>query len=202
MGVIVSPDQFIQSFVPAFLGALFVKLLDLAASRFQKRQSRKEGNISKLLDLLTDYGELVQLYRFRANVSSSLVQDEAGNYVKDNNNKYAVESNVLEPEPQFEAAIKDLSGADIKSAITRKIAEIRLKTAEAQDIAHIIDPSGHLENQLNQLYLDTIYSIQLVIKYKDKSDAYDTFTKMGEALKEADDTRRDIRVELQAYLNK
>ncbi|MFO7678636.1 MAG: hypothetical protein R6X34_01165, partial [Chloroflexota bacterium] len=58
-------DQFIQWFVTAFLGALLVKLLDLAVSRFLQRQSRKEENISKLLDFLTDYGELVELYRFR-----------------------------------------------------------------------------------------------------------------------------------------
>jgi hypothetical protein len=195
-------NQFLQWFLTAFLGAAIVKLLDLAATRFLKRQSQKEENIAKLSLFLNEYGELVEWYRFMAEASIHLAKNENGEYIKDDDGNHIIESKVLEPEQMFESAIKSLHGVDIKSAITQKIATIRLKSSEAQDISLIIDSSGGLKELLRKLYLDTIYSIDLVIKYKDMRDPSDTFNKMVQALNKADETRRDIREKLQTFLSK
>jgi hypothetical protein len=193
--------QFLQWFVTAFLGAAIVKLLDLAVARFLKRQSRKDEDISKLSLFLNDYGELVELYRFKAEASSHMVKDDAGEFVKDDDGKFIVESTVLEPNPKFVSAIRNLQGVDIGSAITQKIATIRIKSSEAQDISLIIDPSGKLKELLKNLYVDTIYSIELVIKYKDKGTPQATFHKMVKALNKADNTRRNIRAKLETILD-
>lgn len=195
-------NQFLQWLITAFLGAAIVKLLDLAFNRYLKRTSRKEENIDKLSAFLNDYGELVELYRFMAEVSSHMVKDETGEYVQDKDGKYLVESKVLEPKEKFESAIQELQDANFGNAITQKIATIRLKSAEAQDVSLIIDPSGDLKELLTKLYLDTIYSIDMVIKYKDMGNPIDAFNKMIRALGKADETRRNIRVKLHQYLNK
>lgn len=195
-------SQFFQTLLIAFLGAAFVKLLDFAAHRFVKQQSRKEDNIAILSTYLNNYGELVELYRFMAEASSHLIKDETGEFVKGEDDKYLVESKVLEPNPKFESAIKNMQGVDIGNAITQKIATIRLKSSEAQDISLIIDPSGELKELLKKLYLDTIYSIELVIKYKDAGKPLATFQRMIDALNKADNTRRNVRARLQTFLRK
>lgn len=195
-------SQFFLTLLTAFLGASFVKLLDLAANRFLRQQSIKDENIVKLTTFLNDYGELVELYRFMAEASSHLVKDESGELLKDDGGKYIVESKVLEPNPKFESAIRNLQGMDIGSAITQKIASIRIKSSEAQDISLIIDPSGKLKELLKKLYLDTIYSIELVIKHKDNGTPHATFQRMVEALRQADETRRNVRSQLQTFSRK
>ena len=122
--------------------------------------------------------------------------NENAEYEKIDDGNLVVESKIFEPQERFELAIKDLQGVDIESAISQKIATIRLKSSEAQDISLIVDPSGELKEMLSQLYLDTIYSIEIVIKYKNKGKPHDIFMKMVNALSKADETRRDIRAKL------
>ena len=194
--------SFFQTLLTAILGASFVKLLDLAANRFLKQQSRKEEDIAKLSIFLNDYGELVELYRFMAEASSHIIRDETGEFKKGDDGKFLVENKVLEPNPKFESAIRDMKGIDIGSAITQKVAAIRLKSSEAQDISLLIDPSGELKELLTKLYRDTIYSIELVIKYKDTGTPHATFQRMVDAFSKADDTRRNVRSRLQTFLRK
>lgn len=194
--------ELLQTLLTAFLGAAFVKLLDLAANRFLKQQSIKEGKIEKLSAFLNDYGELVELYRFMAEASSHLVKDENGKFIKNEDGEYLIENKVLEPNPKFEVAIKNLQGVDIDSAITQKIAAIRIKSSEAQDISLLIDPSGELKELLRNLYLDTIYSIEMVIKYKNNGTPIAAFQRMIDALGKADVSRRNVRARLQTFLRK
>jgi hypothetical protein len=193
-------NQLLQWFVTAFLGAGLVKLIDLGASRYLKRQSQNEERVGKLIDFLKDYGELVEYYRFMAHQSGEILRGENDELLKDESGKFVVEKKVLEPEPRFEEAIKDLKGTDIKNEITKKIATIRINSSEANDISLELDPSGDLKEMLKLLYLDTVYSIETVLKYKDVGKPDDQFKRMIDAISKADETRRQIRKRLQEVI--
>lgn len=195
-------NQIPQWFITAFFGAAFVKLIDLAVNRYLKRQTRNEDRIKKLIEFLNDHGELVQLYRFKSNISERIVKDENGNFLKDESGEYIVESKVFESEDHFKEAILGMKGSDINSLITQKIVNIRLKSSEARDISLIIDPSGEIDKLLKKLYLETIHRIDVIFKDSGKMEPVDSFIMLVKALDKADGTRNQIRKILQKHLNK
>jgi hypothetical protein len=187
-------------FITAFVGAGIVKLFDLAYSRYNARQIRREKKISVLMDHIKDFGQLTELYRFFASYSAIKMTDEKGQLKRDNSGNYIVEKRVLEPAPRFEGAIKNLQGTDINSAIALKIASIRLSSSEAMDMANELDPSGDLKQQFTYLYTATIWSMDNILADKSVDNADAKFVEFMSALKAADDTRRKLRARVQKLI--
>lgn len=119
-------------------------------------------------------------------------RDKAGNLLS--------KSTVFEPEPLFEDAVRELKGADINSAIIQKIAAIRIAGSEAVDIANEIDKTGKLKNDLNDLYVKTVWTIDIIVNNKDKRKPYENFQSLVNALKEADQLRSEVRKRVESYL--
>ena len=187
-------------FVTAFLGAGLVKLIDLAASRYTNRQAKTEERINKLLVFINAYGELTELFRFFAFYSGKVKIDESGEFARDEHGKFVVERKILEPEPRFEEALKSLKGADINSLIAQKIASLRLSAAEIHDIANEIDSSGKLREGFVKLYTTTVWSIELILRDRNEGNIDTKFTQMVDALKNADEYRRELRNRVQSFV--
>ncbi len=187
-------DQLGLWFVTSSLGAGLVKLLDLAATRYLQRHSRTEQKVSKVLEYLKEFGELANLYRFYGHVSHRVVRNEGGQFERDSNGKFLIESRVLEPEPRLEKALETLKEADLNGAIAQKIAAIRLMSGEASDIVSELDPSGGLNKELGVLYWKTVDLIESAIEHK-------SFEQLVNALNEADEVRLNLRIKIQKYLN-
>jgi len=187
-------------FVTSFVGAGLAKLIDLAASRYSQKRSRIEKKVTKILEHLKEFGELTELYRFFAYLSESLVRDEEGELIRDSSGELVIDSKILEPEPRFAEAIKSLKGADIETAIAQKIATIRLMSAEVLDLTLEIDPSGELKRQFDELYWRTASSIETILERKEFGKPSDRFDEMREALQNADEARRRLRMKLKNYL--
>jgi len=186
-------------FVTAFLGAALVKLIDLAASGYTDRRARTKQRVNTLLECIKDYGQLTELFRFYAYYSASIVRDENGEFKKDEEGKFVVERRILEPEPRFEEALKALQGTDINSAIAQKIAALRLSSSEVLDVAYELDPSGKLKEGFVDLYKATVWSIELILRDRDTGHLNAKFTGMMNALKNADDCRRELRKKIQSF---
>ena len=186
-------------FVTAFLGAGLVKLIDLAASRYTDRQANTKQQVEKLLDYIKDYGQLTELFRFYAYYSAKIVKDENGEFKKDEQGKFVMDRRILEPDPRFEGALKALQGTDINSAITQKIAALRLSSAEVNDIAYELDPSDKLNEGFVNLYKLTVWSIELILHDRNTGNLDTKFTEMVDALKKADECRRDLRKQVQSF---
>lgn len=150
----------------SIIGGGIVLFYDLARERFKQRQAKNESKIEKILSYINEYGELVELYRFFAFVSGSIVRDESGKLLKDNEGNYVTEDIVLEPEPQFKSAIEELKETDINSAIAQKIVTIRLSSAEILDLSLEIDPSGSIKKGFSELFVKTIFNIGNILKNK------------------------------------
>ena len=193
-------NEFGLWFVTAFLGAGLVKLIDLAASKYTNRQVKTEERVNKLLAFINAYGELTELFRFFAFYTTKMVKDESGEFKKDEQGKFVVERKILEPEPRFEEALKALKGADINSLIAQKIASLRLSAAEIHDISNELDPSGKLKEGFVKLYTTTIWSIELIIQDRNKGNLNTKFTAMVDALKNADEYRRELRKQVQSFV--
>lgn len=184
----------------AVVGGAVVKLLDIVAAKYLKKRRRVEERVRKLIDHIDQYGELAQLYRFFAYVSVEVEMDESGQPLKDEHGNRVTKSVVLEPEARFEDAIRQLEGTDINSAISQKVALIRLRTNEATDLAMELDSSGALKEKLTQLYLKTVLIIETVLKHKSSGKPLDKFNEMTDALAGADEIRQELRKLLKDYL--
>ena len=192
-------EQITLWFFTSFIGAGIIKLLDLAVDRYKQRQSKTESKVEKVINHINNFGELTELYRFFAYVSNSIVKDEKGNLLKDNNGNFITEIMVLEPEPQYKYALEAMKEADISSAIAQKIATIRLQSAEALDTALELDPSGDLNKQISELFIKSVINTSNVLKNKGLYSPNDNFRYLTNALKESDDCRRKVRNELRKY---
>ena len=192
-------NEFGLWFITAFLGAGLVKLIDLAASRYTDRQANTKKQVDKLLECIKDYGQLTELFRFYAYYSAKVVKDENGEYKKDEQGKFVMDRRILEPDPRFEEALKALQGVDINSSITQKIATLRLSSAEVNDIAYELDPTGKLKEGFVNLYKLTVWSIELILYDRNAGNLDTRFTEMLDALKNADECRRDLRKQVQSY---
>jgi len=186
-------------FVTAFVGAALVKVIDLIANRHLEKRKRNETRAAKILDYVREYGELTQLFRFLAYYSSEVVRDESGEFKRDAEGKFVVESKALEPEPRFEEAIKSLKGSDVNTAITQKIVTIRLASSEVFDLALELDPTGELKKNLTDLYERTIHSIEVILESKNSGDTHRRFREMVSALEEADKARQQLRAKLSIF---
>lgn len=193
-------EQFTSWFITAVLGASIVKLFDLAINRYMQRKSRTEIKVNFLLNYIKEFGELTELYRFLARVSTNAILDNEGRPTRDEHGKLIFESNVFEPEAKFEDAIKDLKGSDINTAIAQKIVSIRLMSAEALDNANELDRTNKLKTMFTDLYMKTIWTINIILDNKNQRKPGDNFKVMSEALQDADQIRQTLRKEVQAYL--
>ena len=93
-------------FITAFVGAGLVKLIDLAASRYSDRRARTEKQVQSLLEHITQFGQLTELYKFYATYSVKNITDANGQFIPGGSGKYLQDRRILEPEPRFEAAIQ------------------------------------------------------------------------------------------------
>ena len=187
-------------FITSVVGAGVIKLIDLAANRYSIRKDRTTAKAAMLLDYIKEFGELEQLYRFFANVSSNVIKDNSGEFIRDEAGKLKVEHKNLEPEPRFEDAIKSLKGTDINSAIAQKIVSIRMNSSEAIDIALELDPSRKLSKQFEDLYIKTAWAIDIIFKNKDTQKPLDNFNDLMEAFKDADEVRRKLRSDIEMHM--
>ncbi len=185
--------------VTSFIGAGIVKLLDLWGLKYRKIKDLQSEKVQTIVEHIDEYGELTQLYRFMAYVYSGIPEDERGELQKDEEGKYIVEKQVLVPEPGFEEAIKSLTGSDINTAISEKIAAIRLKSSEVVDLSLEIDPSGSIRDGFNDLYVSTVLGIDSVLKYRELGDPAGKFKEMISSLEVADETRRQVRASVNKY---
>ena len=189
-------------FITSVAGAGIIKLIDMAANRYSAKRGRDEAKVELLLDHVKEFGELEQLYGFFANVSSKAIKGDSGEFIRDASGKLKVETKNLEPDPRFEEAIKSLKGTDINSAIVQKITSIRMNSSEAIDIALELDPSGKLMKQFDELYAKTVWTIDLILKDKDAHQPMENFDDIMDAFKEANETRRKLRADVQKYLQR
>lgn len=180
-------------FFTAFVGAGIIKLLDLAVERYKYRNSKVEQKVEKIITHLNGFGELTELFRFHAFVSSTMVKDDEGNFLKDEKGNYLVESIILEPEPEYREAIKALKETDLSGAIAQKIATLRLQSAEVMDLCKEIDPSGNLNKEMRDLFVKAVLRPSDILKHKHLNSPDQNFRYMYEALNEADDTRSKLR---------
>ena len=157
------------------------------------RQNRRQQMVDKVIAHVNRYGELCALYNFLARMSSHLVKDEAGQFVKDADGKYVKQVSMLEPEPRFEKAMEDLHQSDIKSAIAQKIVEIKLKSSEIFDILTVLDQTGSIKKELGELHYKAIRGIEFWIEHKD-------FKLYCDSLREAKEARQSLRQKLEEYL--
>lgn len=193
-------QQFASWFLTASLGALIIKIFDLAVSRYTQKTTRKENKINFLLDYIKQYAELSALYRFKTNASSKLIMTAKGKPKRGKAGNLLSKSTVFEPEVLFDDAIRKLKGADIDSAIIQKIAAIRIAGSEAVDIANEIDKTNKLKKDLNDLYIKTVWTIDIIMGSKDKGKPSDNFNNLVDALKEADELRGEVRKRVETYL--
>lgn len=128
-----------------------------------------------------------------------VVQDERGEFILDEEGKPLVESKILEPEPRFEEAIRDLTGEDLDAGITNRIAALRIASSEALDLAQELDPSGQVREELGNLYIKTIQGIETVLKHKNSVEPGEAFSQLIDGLKAADEARRQVRIRLENY---
>jgi hypothetical protein len=184
----------------SFVGAAMVKVLDLVVFRYQEARRLHQEKARTILAHITQFGELAQLYRFMAYASAEVVRAEDGTLKTDDQGGVVMQKKLLEPEPRFEQAVQSLKGTDISSAISQKIASIRLASADAIDCAVELDPSGSLRNSLNDLYIKTVSGIELVLRTKDHREWGKSVNSMVTALAEADETRRRTRAILAKHL--
>ena len=189
-----------EQFVSAFLGALIVKLFDLAAKQYSDRKTRKEEKVNLLIKYTNEFGELTDLYRQTTNVSTKLVLDKSKKPKRTRDGRLLVENTILEPEPQFEDALKMLKGSDINSAIAQKIVSIRLSSSEALDIADELDKTGKLKKSFTDLYIKTVWVIENILKNKNNTKPYESFKQMTDAIGDADEYRRVLRKQIQGFL--
>lgn len=189
-----------EQFVSAFLGALIVKLFDIAAKRYSDRKTRKEEKVNSLIKYINEFGELTDLYRHTTNVSTKLVLDKSKKPKRSRDGKPIIENTILEPEPQFENALKMLKGSDINSAIAQKIVSIRLGSSEALDVAGELDGTGKLKKSFTDLYIKTVWAIENILKNKNNMKPYESFKQMTDAIREADEYRQVLRKQIQGFL--
>ena len=173
--------------------ALIQRYLHRKDKQRDYRQNRKQQMVEKVVAHVNRYGELSALYNFLARMSSHLVKDEAGQFVKDADGKYVKHVNMLEPEPRFEKAMEDLQQSDIKSAIAQKIVEIRLKSSEVFDILTVLDQTGYLKKELVELHYKSTRGIEFWIEHKD-------FKLYCDSLREAKEARQLLRQKIEKYL--
>lgn len=192
-----------KSFLPDYFGQKGKNLatkedieeITKKTERARQRQHRKEEKANKINDHLNQFAELAELYAFFARKEERLVKDESGEFIRDEAGEFIIEGNSFEPEPRFEqVAKKVLDAEDFNDAINRRIIEIRLKSGEALDITREVDPSGELDKKFQDLYWQTVQSIEFWIKHED-------FGQMVSSLREARQTRVEIISMLQDYLN-
>lgn len=193
-------DQFVSWFITAALGAFIIKLFDLAANQYSQRRSRKESKVNILLNYVKEFGELTDLYRLITNVSSKMILDANGKPKRDKDGNLITEKKILEPQPTFEEAIKELKGADINAAIAQKIVSIQLNSSEVLDIADELDKTGKLRKSFTELYLKTVWAIKIVLDGKEHRDPHQSFQQMINALQDADEFRRNLGNKIQSYL--
>lgn len=189
-----------EQFVSAFLGALIVKLFDIAAKRYSDRKTRKEEKVNSLIKYINEFGELTDLYRHTTNVSTKLVLDKSKKPKRSRDEKPIIENTILEPEPQFENALKMLKGSDINSAIAQKIVSIRLGSSEALDVAGELDGTGKLKKSFTDLYIKTVWAIENILKNKNNMKPYESFKQMTDAIRETDEYRQVLRKQIQGFL--
>lgn len=137
----------------AVLGAAIVKLFDLGANKYIEHQTRTKNKAEILLAHINDYGKFADLYGFVARYSKTAKRDEAGNLLLDASGNMMMEDKSFEPETRFNDALMAMKGTDFDTAITNKIIEIRLASAQANDIALELDPSGALKKTVDGLIL-------------------------------------------------
>jgi len=184
--------------ITAFVGALIVKGLDLLIANYNKKKHRNEEKVTVINELLDKYGELIDLYRIRAHIKSEVKVDEEGQPIQVEDGKYLVEKTVLEPEAKFVEPIRELTGADIDTAVALQITDIRLTSSKPLDYATELDKTGQLKEDIYELE-KSIFSLETILKHKDLGDTYDKFIPYSKALNEADNTRRQIRKNLESY---
>lgn len=190
-------SQLLQWFVTSLLGGTAVKLVDSWLGKRQAASRRREDKAEAVLDYVRQYGELAEFYRFRAYLSMEVRMDEGGKPITGEDGEPVVDQTILEPEPRFQEAVAELTGTDLNSAITSKIASIRMASYEANDLAVELDPSGELKRDLARLYTDTVTGIEIVLKHKDAVDPGSAISQMFDALEKAGETRRAIRSRLE-----
>jgi predicted nuclease with TOPRIM domain len=198
--VLIGIGLFLKSYLPSYFeqkGKNLATKEDVEeiterTERARRREQRKEEKINKVNEQLDRFAELAELYAFFARTEAHVVKDGSGEFIKDEDGKPIIEKHSLEPEARFEQAIEALTGSDFRGAIARKIFEIRLNSGNAINIASELDPSGGLNKKFQELYWQTVNSIEFSIKHE-------SFERMVSSLREARKTRGEIYSMLQAY---
>jgi len=180
--------------------AVIVKFMDFLFSRIRDSCGLRQEKARTILALLNEYGDLAGLYRLQATASVEKVRGEDGAFKKDEQGKFVVEKKLFEVEPRFEEAIKSLKGASVSSAISPKVASIRLAMSNALDIALELDPSGELSKRLRDVDAKTVFFTEFIRDHKDLQDWGTSVANMVAALNEADEARRGARAILSKYL--
>jgi hypothetical protein len=139
------------------------------------------------------FGELVQLYRFLANLSREVQQNEEGVIIRDDVGKPVIETKVFSIDPELESALSAMKGSDLRGAIAQQIVRIRLSSSDAIDLSLHLDPGGGIRQQLDTLWADCVFALESVLRRKDIGKPQDRYNELIESLKKADESRRTAR---------
>ncbi len=164
---------FLNWFTGAFLGAGLIKLMDYVLNDYLERHKR---NINELLSYVYEYSKIIELYRFYENYSGHVVYEENGQFKRHPSGQPVIEYTIAHVDETFKSAIKNITGADLDSAITEQLIKIRLNSFREIDLAHEIDPSGAIEKDFNQLYIIIKTGIDSLLTKARKLDKYDPTT--------------------------
>jgi len=180
------------------IGASIIKLLDLLVDRYRKGQSLREKMVDRLLEYLDELGEVTQLYSLFGRYSAKVVTDDSGKLLKDESGNWMREVKVFEPDSDLAEAFIALNETDIRGFINQKIITINQKIRGCLDSASELDKSGELRERLNDLYTRTTEPGR-ILKNKDVIKPEDAIIVMVNALKNADNFRRELRKEVSRY---
>jgi len=117
-------DQIPTWLFTAIVGGLIVKGLDLLIGRLNRSRDERRETADRLLGHISLFGELVQLYRFLANLSREVQQNEEGVIIRDDVGKPVIETKVFSIDPELESALSAMKGSDLRRAIAQQIVRI------------------------------------------------------------------------------
>ena len=155
------------------------------AESARQRQQRKEEKIKTLLEYLSQFAGLVELYRFRAHGEGHLETYEQGNLVW--------RESWLEPDPALAQAFEETQGIPLQAAIYQRVVEIRLKSGTMSDITREFDSSGELNRKFAELFEQIRANVEPAVERRD-------FRGLVTSLDQASQMRRGIHRVLQGYL--
>jgi hypothetical protein len=202
---------FPETILAALIGALIPTIINIIWNwGFYKKQlsrSQSEQRVKILEGILEDYQALQDLFRNYGIFSANVVFDEEGNPVADGPDRYKVEYKILEPIPEnMEAIKKYLGDIELDEKVNQTIVKIKLSGSKIKDTAHLLDSSGKLEKDFNELYLSSVYRMEQILKSYSTNNVK-TYEEFDNAIKEffnalvaADKKRQAISSRVQRYV--